>query len=73
MRMTPTIDMSMLIVLTSASKPVDGIVHTYQDHEDSVYSAAWSLSDPWTFASLSFDGRIVVNSIPLDHKYKILL
>lgn len=51
----------------------DGKACTYDDHEDSVYGAAWSLSDPWTFASLSYDGRLVVNKVPSHTKYKILI
>jgi WD40 repeat protein len=55
------------------NQPFDGLVASFEQHEDSVYSVAWSPSDPWIFASLSFDGRIVVNLVPQDHKYKIIL
>lgn len=55
------------------SKPDDGLVKTYEQHEDSVYSVAWSTGDPWIFASLSYDGRVVINSVPQEHKYKIIL
>ena len=34
---------------------------------------AWSAADPWTFASLSYDGRIAVNHVPSAVKYKILI
>jgi hypothetical protein len=54
-------------------KPVDGLVQKYDQHEDSVYSVAWSTADPWIFASLSYDGRLVVNRVPNQHKYKIIL
>lgn len=50
----------------------DGVLRTYEDHEESVYVTAWSSSDPWTFASLSFDGRLVINQVPRDVKFKIL-
>lgn len=33
----------------------------------------WSTVDPWVFASLSYDGRIVVNRVPSQIKYKILI
>ncbi|KAJ3085619.1 Protein tssc1, partial [Quaeritorhiza haematococci] len=56
-----------------SNKPTDGLVLTYDQHEDSVYSVAWSNADPWIFASLSFDGRVVVNMVPRSHKYKIIL
>lgn len=51
----------------------DGILATYDQHEDSIYSVEWSVADPWTFASLSYDGRLVINKVPKTVKYKILL
>jgi WD40 repeat protein len=50
----------------------DGVIKTFEDHEESVYAAAWSSADPWTFASISYDGRMVVNQVPRDVKFKIL-
>eukprot|EP00088_Acartia_fossae_P040017 TRINITY_DN4164_c0_g1_i6.p1 TRINITY_DN4164_c0_g1~~TRINITY_DN4164_c0_g1_i6.p1 ORF type:complete len:375 (+),score=61.29 TRINITY_DN4164_c0_g1_i6:49-1173(+) len=50
----------------------DGIVQTFFDHEDSVYTAEWSSADPWTFASLSYDGRLVISHVPRSVKYRIL-
>ncbi|KAJ3310448.1 Protein tssc1 [Boothiomyces sp. JEL0838] len=55
------------------NKTTDGLVHSYDQHEHSVYSAAWSPADPWIFASVSFDGRVVVNFVPPEQKYKIIL
>jgi WD40 repeat protein len=51
----------------------DGVLATYDEHEDSVYSVEWSSADPWTFASLSYDGRLVINKVPRAEKYMILL
>jgi hypothetical protein len=34
---------------------------------------AWSGSEAWSFASLSYDGRVTVNHVPAAEKYKILL
>lgn len=51
----------------------DGVIATYEEHEDSVYVAEWSSADPWLFASLSYDGRLVINRVPRAEKYKILL
>ena len=51
----------------------DGMIATYEEHEDSVYAAEWSTADPWLFASLSYDGRVVINRVPKAHKYRILL
>ncbi|XP_061651816.1 EARP-interacting protein homolog isoform X2 [Phyllopteryx taeniolatus] len=51
----------------------DSVVSTYEEHEDSVYAAEWSSADPWLFASLSYDGRLVINRVPRTLKYQILL
>ena len=53
--------------------PKDGVIATYEEHEDSVYASCWSTADPWVFASLSYDGRLVINKVPRAEKYKILL
>ncbi|CAO3684345.1 unnamed protein product [Rhizopus stolonifer] len=53
-------------------KPKDGLVCTFDQHEDSVYSVAWSPADAWTFASVSYSGRVVISQVPLDEKFKIL-
>jgi len=39
------------------------LVKSYADHNDSVYGLAWSraTADSWLFASLSYDGRFVIN------------
>ncbi|KAI8911473.1 WD40-repeat-containing domain protein [Gorgonomyces haynaldii] len=55
------------------SKTTDGLVSSYQQHEESVYGISWSSADPWIFASLSYDGRLLVNFVPQEHKYKIIL
>jgi len=34
---------------------------------------AWSAADPWIYATLSYDGAIVVHHVPSKEKYKILL
>lgn len=52
----------------AAAKPKaptgDGLIRSFKDHEDSVYGVEWSPSDPWTFASLSYDGRFIINKVP---------
>lgn len=44
----------------------DSLLNSYADHEDSIYSIAWSSNpaNPWLFASVSYDGRVIVNRIP---------
>ncbi len=51
----------------------DRIVKVYEEHEDSVYATEWSSVEPWIFASLSYDGRLVINKVPKEEKFKILL
>lgn len=51
----------------------DKLVKIYEDHEESVYSVEWSSVDPWIFASLSYDGRLVINKVPKEEKFRILL
>ncbi|GKC26349.1 WD repeat-containing protein DWA2, partial [Tanacetum coccineum] len=47
----------------TASKWTESLLHSYSDYEDSVYGLSWSSREPWLFASLSYDGRVVVESI----------
>ncbi|KAF7731262.1 Protein tssc1 [Apophysomyces ossiformis] len=54
------------------AKPSDGLIRTYDQHEDSVYSVAWSQADTWTFASLSYAGRIIISQVPTAEKFGIL-
>ncbi|XP_066155284.1 EARP and GARP complex-interacting protein 1 [Euwallacea fornicatus] len=43
------------------------------EHEDSVYCAEWSPADPWVFASLSYDGRLLISRVNKSLKYQIML
>mmetsp|Transcript_23270 Transcript_23270/g.65794 ORF Transcript_23270/g.65794 Transcript_23270/m.65794 type:complete len:359 (-) Transcript_23270:86-1162(-) len=54
-------------------RPPDGLIRRYEEHEDSCYSCCWSLADAWIFASVAYDGRLVVNRVPGEEKYRILL
>ncbi|OMP03032.1 hypothetical protein CCACVL1_02616, partial [Corchorus capsularis] len=42
------------------TKQADPLLNSYSDYEDSVYGLTWSSREPWIFASLSYDGRVVV-------------
>ncbi|CAM8912503.1 unnamed protein product [Rhodiola kirilowii] len=44
------------------SPTIDPLLHSFSDYEDSVYGLAWSSREPLVFASLSYDGRVVVES-----------
>mmetsp|Transcript_19501 Transcript_19501/g.32077 ORF Transcript_19501/g.32077 Transcript_19501/m.32077 type:complete len:387 (+) Transcript_19501:58-1218(+) len=57
----------------TSNETCDSLVKSYGEHADSVYGAAWSACDAWVFASLSYDGKIVVNHVASAEKYKILL
>lgn len=57
---------------TASKKQEDHLVATFAEHEESVYSVAWSRADTWLFASLSYDGRFVVNYVPQVEQDKVL-
>ena len=63
----------IMIVYRAEQRLAEGVVSAYEEHEDSVYAAEWSTADPWLFASLSYDGRLVINRVPRAAKYSILL
>lgn len=52
--------------------PPDEVIAKFEEHEDSVYSVVWSTADAWVFASLSYDGRLVLNHVPPQEKFSIL-
>ncbi|RZC48570.1 hypothetical protein C5167_016996 [Papaver somniferum] len=47
----------------SPTRRADPLLNSYSDYEDSVYGLTWSSRQPWIFASLSYDGRVVVESV----------
>jgi EARP and GARP complex-interacting protein 1 len=49
------------------------VVVSRLDHMNSVYATAWGAADAWIYASLSYDGNVVLNHVPSKEKYKILL
>lgn len=51
----------------------DGLLETFTNHEESVYACEWSSCEPWVWASVSFDGRVIISRIPKKYKYQILL
>lgn len=51
----------------------DALLMKYDSHEDSVYSVKWSSTNSWVFASLSYDGRLVINHVPHSETLQILL
>ncbi|XP_078440421.1 WD repeat-containing protein DWA2-like [Wolffia australiana] len=47
----------------SPNRSSEPLVHSYTDYENSVYGISWSSREPSLFASLSYDGRVVVESV----------
>jgi WD40 repeat protein len=57
----------------AASVDEDAQLQVYTEHTDSVHGAAWSAVDPWVFATVSYDGKVCINTVPRHEKYQILL
>eukprot|EP01065_Artemidia_motanka_P019900 TRINITY_DN23801_c0_g1_i1.p1 TRINITY_DN23801_c0_g1~~TRINITY_DN23801_c0_g1_i1.p1 ORF type:complete len:382 (+),score=46.73 TRINITY_DN23801_c0_g1_i1:68-1213(+) len=55
------------------SSDKDGLLRAISDYEDSVYSVAWSSCSPWVFASVSYNGKVLVHQVPREVKLGILL
>ncbi|OQR76351.1 protein TSSC1-like [Tropilaelaps mercedesae] len=53
-------------------EPKDVLLETFDDHEDSIYCTEWAPCDPFIFASISYDGRLVINRVPKEEKFRIL-
>ncbi|KAJ1462390.1 WD40-repeat-containing domain protein [Pelagophyceae sp. CCMP2097] len=51
----------------------DVLVRSFSQHDESINAVSWSACDAWVFASLSYDGRVLVHHVPGPEKYKILL
>eukprot|EP00850_Spirogloea_muscicola_P012452 SM000080S22967 [mRNA] locus=s80:449851:453302:+ [translate_table: standard] len=62
---------SVEALFESPRGPLDGLAQVFNEHEDSVYGIAWSATEPWTFASLSYDGRVVVDTVPSTIRRKV--
>eukprot|EP01113_Clastostelium_recurvatum_P021711 TRINITY_DN2575_c0_g2_i3.p2 TRINITY_DN2575_c0_g2~~TRINITY_DN2575_c0_g2_i3.p2 ORF type:complete len:132 (-),score=34.06 TRINITY_DN2575_c0_g2_i3:14-409(-) len=45
----------------------DMLLKTYEEHADSVYAVVWGASSRWVFASLSYDGCLVINEVPKEY------
>ena len=69
-------------VVSASSAPVDEsffekendlMIMKVDSFEDSVYACTWSCGEAWHFASISYDGKVVIMAVPSEEKYKILL
>lgn len=55
-----------------SSKNLDNeVINIFEEHDDSVYAVEWA-TDPWIFASLGFESRLVINKVPKAEKFNIL-
>lgn len=59
--------------LRSNANNSDVLVKSFGDNLDSVYGLAWSSVNAWVLASMSYDGKVKIHSVPSSEKYKILL
>lgn len=50
----------------------DSLVQKYE-LEDSVHSVEWTACEAWVFAGLSYNGSLILQQVPANEKYKILL
>lgn len=66
------IALSLIFVNNQYFRLADGPLQ-WCEHEDSVYCAEWSPAEPWIFASLSYDGRLLISPVKKSLKYLILL
>ena len=51
----------------------DAALRVQRDNGESVCAIAWSMRTAWVYASLSYDGKVIVSQVPSAEKYKILL
>jgi len=56
----------------ATSDDKDSLIKTIDEHEESVYSVAWSPKNGWVFGSVSYDGRVLMHHVPKQEQYKIL-
>ncbi|KAK6105855.1 WD domain G-beta repeat family protein [Brugia pahangi] len=50
----------------------DKCLEKMEEHEESIYSCAWAGSNPWVFASVSFDGTVIISKLKQHFKYAVL-
>uniref|UniRef100_A0A183T4Q5 Protein TSSC1 n=2 Tax=Schistocephalus solidus TaxID=70667 RepID=A0A183T4Q5_SCHSO len=58
---------------TVSDKLQDGLLAKVDQHEECVYAVDWSPVDTWVFASVNYDGTLLVNRVPDSVKLGILL
>jgi WD40 repeat protein len=73
----PVATRNLLPSSSEVSSPNNARVARHEHHGGdaaAVYGAAWGGgADPWIYATLGYDGRVALNHVPSQEKYKILL
>jgi len=69
--LTSSSDSTVRVSSLAPSRP-SPLIASFEHAEDSVYVSEWSSYDPWTVASLSYDGRLIIDRIPKQQKYMII-
>ncbi len=62
--------------LTSTALSADGspvCLATLTEFGDSVYTCAWSTQSPWVYAAVSYNGKVLVNKVPVPIQRSIML
>lgn len=55
-----------------AANMSDALVQSIDEHQESVYSVAWSSYNSWVFGSVSYEGRVLIHHVKQSEKLKIL-
>ncbi|KAL0485272.1 hypothetical protein AKO1_011681 [Acrasis kona] len=50
----------------------DTLIQSIDEHQESVYSIAWSSCNSWVFGSVSYEGRVLIHQVKHSEKLKIL-
>ena len=71
---TPSKPLPLTVAGMSQTPPrmPSGLVQSVNQHEDSVYRCSWA-RDGWSYASVSTDGTLIINTTPQSEKYRIML
>ena len=64
---------SPVTTASTALAPEDTLLRSINsENEESVYAMDWSRKNPWIFASVSYDGRMLIHQVPHSEQDRIL-
>jgi EARP and GARP complex-interacting protein 1 len=58
---------------SSGESAANALVGRYEHGGEPVYAATWGAADAWIYLTIGYDGKAVLNHVPSQEKYKILL